>query len=337
MKALVLAGGTGSRLRPISDTMPKQLIPLANRPVLDYALETVRDLGITEIGIIVGDWAAAIIDAMGDGSRFGARFTYIHQDAPRGLAHCVLLARPFLGEDDFLLYLGDNILADGLADAAGQFRRHRPAAQIVVQKVANPRAFGVAELDADSTVTRLVEKPSQPRSDLAALGAYFFAPAVHEAVAAIGPSGRGELEITDAIQWMVDHGLDVRATVYEGYWQDVGCISDVLEGNRRLLGGLRPRVAGEVDEHSELIGPVIVEPGASVLRSRIEGPTIIGADARVEDSRIGSHTSIGPGSLVRYASVEDSIVQAGTAVTDVSDVSASLLSPERPPIEIGAP
>ena len=336
MKALVLAGGTGSRLRPVSDTMPKQLIPLANRQVLDYALETVRDLGIREIGIVVGDWAAEIIDAMGDGSRFGARLTYIHQDAPRGLAHCVLLARPFLGEDDFLLYLGDNILVDGLAEAAGQFRRNRRAAHIVVQKVADPRSFGVAELDTDSNLTRLVEKPSRPRSDLAALGAYFFTPAVHQAVAAIPPSARGELEITDAIQWLVDHGLKVGATVYEGYWQDVGRLSDILEGNRRLLGGLRSRLAGQVDEHTELIGPVVVEPGASVLRSRIEGPAIIGADTRVEDSRIGPHTSIGPGSLVRRASIEDSIVQAGTEVTDGTAVIAGYLSPERPPIEIRA-
>src|SRR6202020_633052 len=212
MKALVLSGGSGTRLRPISYSMPKQLIPVANKPVLEHVLENICDLPVAEIGIIVGDWAPQIAAALGDGARSGKRLTYTPQDQPLGLAHCVKLARPFLGDDDFVMYLGDNMLLSGITKVAAEFRSRRPAAQIVVDNVAHPSAFGIAEVDENGTVRKLVEKPRHPRSDLALIGVYFFTAAIHQAVSGIRPSVRGELEITDAIQWLLASGAEVRAS-----------------------------------------------------------------------------------------------------------------------------
>ncbi|MET9535586.1 MULTISPECIES: glucose-1-phosphate thymidylyltransferase [unclassified Streptomyces] len=325
MKALVLSGGSGTRLRPFSYSMPKQLIPIANKPVLEHVLENIRDLGVTEIGVIVGDWAPQIQAVLGDGSRLGVRITYIPQDRPTGLAACVSLARPFLGDDDFVMYLGDNMLPEGVGRIAEQFTATRPAAQVVVHKVSDPRAFGVAELDADGRVERLVEKPQNPRSDLALIGVYFFTPAIHEAVASIEPSTRGELEITDAVQWLVTHGAEVKASEYGGYWKDTGRVEDVLECNRKLLDGLKPRIDGEVDPASVLIGPVVVEAGARVIRSRIEGPVIIGAGTVVEDSHIGPHTSIGKECVLSGTHIDYSIALDGAMVSQVRGLYGSLI------------
>ncbi|MFJ9586617.1 glucose-1-phosphate thymidylyltransferase [Streptomyces acidicola] len=325
MKALVLAGGSGTRLRPFSYSMPKQLIPIANTPVLEYVLRNILDLGVTEIGVIVGDRGPEIRQAIGDGSRFGAQLTYIPQEAPLGLAHTVAIARDFLGDDDFVMYLGDNMLPDGIAGIAEEFAAHRPAAHVVVYKVPDPRAFGVAELGPGGEVLRLVEKPQQPRSDLALMGVYFFTAAIHEAVQAIEPSARGELEITDAIQWLVSSGADVRAGQYEGYWKDTGNVEDVLECNRHILEGLKPAVDGEVDDASELVGPVIVEEGARIVRSRIEGPAIIGAGTVVEDSHIGAHTSVGRDCAVTGSRLEYSIALDGASVTGVQGLRSSVI------------
>ncbi|HSX98778.1 MAG TPA: glucose-1-phosphate thymidylyltransferase [Streptomyces sp.] len=325
MKALVLSGGSGTRLRPFSYSMPKQLIPVANKPVLEHVLESIRGLGVTDIGIIVGDRASEIAEAVGDGARFGARITYIRQDQPLGLAHCVRLARSFLGEDDFVMYLGDNMLPQGIDAIAADFHRHRPAAQVVVREVADPRAFGVAELGPDGTVVRLVEKPEQPASDLALVGVYFFTPAIHEAVDAIAPSARGELEITDAIQWLVTRGADVRAGKYAGYWKDTGRAEDVLECNRWLLARLAPRIDGDVDATSEIAGRVVIEAGARVVRSRIVGPAIIGAHTVIEDSHIGPDSAIGEHCLLRATRLADSIVMAGASITQVPGLAASLI------------
>ncbi|MER5772606.1 glucose-1-phosphate thymidylyltransferase [Streptomyces sp. NPDC001985] len=325
MKALVLSGGLGTRLRPFTYSTPKQLIPVAGKAVLEHVLDNILDAGITDIGIIVGDQAPAISEAIGDGSRFGARITYIQQDEPRGLAHCVLIAREFLGDDDFLMYLGDNVLPDGISAVAEAFHTLRPDAQIVVQKVPDPSAFGVAEVDGDGIVRALVEKPAEPRSDLALIGLYFFTPAIHEAAAAIGPSARGELEITDAIQWLVTHGRTVRAAEYAGYWQDTGHVAAVLECNRRLLDTLRPALAGQIDAASEITGAVVVAAGARVVRSRIEGPAVIGAGALVEDSDIGRYTSVGPGCVLRDTGIDDSIVQDGSSVSGLRGLSGSLI------------
>jgi glucose-1-phosphate thymidylyltransferase len=325
MKALVLSGGSGTRLRPFSYSMPKQLIPIANKPVLEHVLDNIAALGVTEIGVIVGGWEPKITEVVGDGSRFGARVTYIRQDQPNGLAHCVALARPFLGDDDFVMYLGDIMLPDGVAEIADEFHARRPAAQIAVRTVADPRAFGVAELDGDGTVLRLVEKPADPRSDLAVVGVYFFTAAIHQAVAAIEPSARGELEITDAIQWLVGNGYRVGATEYRGYWKDTGRVEDVLECNRQMLGKLRAAVAGEVDDASELVGPVVVEAGARVVRSRIEGPAIVGANTVIEDSEIGPNASIGPRCVLRATHLADSIVLDGASISNIPGLHGSLI------------
>lgn len=325
MKALVLSGGSGTRLRPFSYSMPKQLIPVVNKPVLEHVLENIRELGVTEVGVIVGDWAQEIADVVGDGSRLGLRITYIPQQEPLGLAHCVTLARPFLADDDFLMYLGDNMLPEGIADVEREFRAHRPAAQVVVRKVADPRAFGVAETAPDGTVLRLVEKPEHPRSDLALIGVYFFTPAIHQAVASIEPSARGELEITDAIQWLVARGAQVRASEYHGYWKDTGRTEDVLHCNQKLLGGIRPEILGSVDDFSELNGPVRVEPGARVVRTRIDGPAVIGAGTVLEDCHIGSNTSIGRNCTLSNTRIRDSIVMDVAEIRDVPGLQNSLI------------
>jgi glucose-1-phosphate thymidylyltransferase len=325
VKGLVLAGGSGTRLRPVSHSMPKQLVPIAGRPVLEYVLEGLREIGVTEIGVVVGDRADEIVEALGDGSRFGARITYLRQDRPRGLAHCVRLARAFLAGDDFAMYLGDTMLPDGIAGAAAAFAARRSAARLLVQPVADPRGFGVAELGAGGTVRALVEKPERPRSDLAIIGVYFFTAAVHRAVAAIAPSARGELEITDAIQWLLDHGEAVTATRYDGYWKDTGRVEDVLACNRRLLAGLEPAVAGEVDAASELVGPVLVEPGARVVASRIEGPALIGTGTVIERSTVGPHVAIGPRCSLRDTRLTNSIMLAGACVEGVPGLADSLI------------
>lgn len=325
MKALVLAGGTGSRLRPLSHTMPKQLVPVANRPVLLHALDSVRDSGVVEVGVIVGDRAAAIRETVGDGAELGLRVTYLTQDAPLGLAHCVRIARDFLGDDDFVMYLGDNVLVGGIAELADRFRRARPSTQVVVTKVPDPSAYGVAEVGPDGRVQRVVEKPRRPRSDLALIGVYFFTPVVHEAVARIRPSGRGELEITDAIQWLVAQGFEVTAAQFDGYWKDTGRVDDVLECNRVLLEATVHRVDGEVDAASRLVGPVAIEPGARVVRSRVVGPAVVGAGTTVVDSYVGPYTALGAGCRLVGAGIEYSIVLDQVSVRDVRGIHGSLI------------
>lgn len=285
MKALVLSAG----VRPAGYSLPRQIVPIANKPVIEYVVENLRDVGITEIGIVVGEGGQEISELFGDGSYLGVSITYIKQDVPLGLAHCVRIARPFLGDDDFVMYLGDNVLAEGIGQIADEFARLRPSAQVLVDKVEDPRRYGVAEVDENSRVTRLIEHPQEPRSDLAMIGVYFFTPAIHAAVDAIEPSWRGELEITDALQWLVTHERDVRARMYSGFWKDTGKVEDVLECNRELLMGLRTDIQGIVDDESRLIGDVVVEEGARVVRSCIVGPAIIGA-ARWSRSRSSGRT-----------------------------------------------
>lgn len=327
MKALVLAGGMGTRLRPITHSMPKQLVPVAGRPVLVHCLEKIRDGGITEVGIIVGDRAAEIRDALGDGSALGIRITYIQQEAPFGLAHCVLIARDFLGEDDFVMYLGDNILTADLTELSRDFHAHRPAAQLVLTPVPNPSESGVAEIDQDGTVLRVVEKPAQPRSNLAMVGVYFFTPAIHEAVRNIKLSWRNEWEITDAIQWLVEQGSPVRGHVYHGFWKDTGRIEDLLECNRILLADTvtGQHIEGSVDADSTVTGPVHIQAGAQIRGSHIVGPTVIGANTVVEDSHVGPFTALGDSCLLRRAGIEDSITLDRVSVVDVIGIYSSLI------------
>ncbi|QHF96203.1 glucose-1-phosphate thymidylyltransferase [Streptomyces sp. NHF165] len=325
MKALVLAGGTGSRLRPITHTAAKQLVPVANKPVLFYGLESLVAAGVDEIGIVVGDTAEEIRAAVGDGSRFGARVTYLRQERPLGLAHAVLIARDWLGDDDFVMYLGDNFIVGGITELVADFRAHRPDARILLTKVPDPRMFGVAELGPDGGVRGLQEKPAAPRSDLALVGVYLFTPAVHEAVRAIEPSDRGELEITDALQWLLDRRLTVQATTITGYWKDTGNVLDMLEVNRSVLETLDGAVEGAVDADSELIGRVRVESGAQVVRSRIVGPAVIGAGSVVRDSCIGPSTSVAENCVIEGSEVEFSIVLGGSRIDRAGRIEGSLI------------
>jgi len=325
MKALVLSGGSGTRLRPITHTSAKQLLPVANKPVLFYGLEAIRDADITDVGIVVGDTARAIQGAVGDGSAFGLEVTYIPQDAPRGLAHAVLIAREFLGDDDFVMYLGDNFIVGGISSLVEEFRVGRPDAQIMLTRVSDPRQFGVAELDAAGEVIGLEEKPREPRGDLALVGVYIFTPAVHEAAAQLAPSWRGELEITEAIQWLIDNGRKVRSTTITGYWKDTGNVADMLEVNRIVLESLDPVRHGVVDAASELIGRVVIEGGAEISDSRIVGPVIIGAGTRVSGSYVGPFTSVARDCIIADSEIEYSIVLRGASIQGVRRIEASLI------------
>ncbi|MEW1837887.1 glucose-1-phosphate thymidylyltransferase [Nonomuraea angiospora] len=325
MKALVLAGGSGTRLRPITHTSAKQLVPVANKPVLFYGLEAIAAAGIRELGLVVGDTHAEIESAVGDGSAFGLQVTYLRQEAPLGLAHGVLIAREFLGDEDFVMYLGDNFVVGGINDLVDRFARERPAAQIMLTRVGDPRQFGVAELDAAGRVIGLEEKPARPKSDLALVGVYLFSPAVHAAVAELKPSGRGELEITDAIQWLIEAGLRVESSVISGYWKDTGNVTDMLEVNRLVLESVEPSVRGHVDDASELVGRVVVAEGAVVERSRIVGPVIIGRGARIRDSYVGPFTSIGADCAVTGSEIEYSIVLPRASIAGVGRIESSLI------------
>jgi len=315
MKGLILSGGRGTRLRPITYTSAKQLVPVANKPILFYGIEALVASGIREIGIVVGDTHQEIRDAVGDGSRFGATVTYIHQEAPLGLAHAVLTAEPFIGQDSFCMYLGDNLIRERLAPLVARFQEDKPNSQILLARVPDPTQFGVAELS-DGRVVRLVEKPKVPPSDLALVGVYMFDSHIFDAAKAIKPSARGELEITDAIQWLIDQHYVVRPHVIEGWWKDTGKLEDMLEANRIILDTLMARVEGEVVD-SDLAGKVVVEPGARVERSTVRGPAIIGRGAHIEDAYIGPFTSIGDGVVVRSSEVEHSILLEGSSVIDV--------------------
>ena len=325
MKALVLAGGAGTRLRPITHTSAKQLLPVANKPVLFYGLEAIRDAGICEVGIVVGDTAAAIEAAVGDGSAFGLRVTYVRQSAPLGLAHAVLVARDFLGDDDFVMYLGDNFIVGGITHLVGEFRAARPDAQIMLTEVDDPRQFGVAELGEAGQVVGLEEKPQQPKSDLALVGVYMFTPAIHAAVRRLAPSWRGELEITEAIQWLIETGHKVNSTVIGGYWKDTGNVADMLEVNRMVLESVEPVRCGDADEASELIGRVAIEAGARVTGSRIVGPVVIGAGTQVTGSYIGPFTSVADGCTIVDSEIEYSIVLRGASIRGVRRIEASLI------------
>src|SRR3954464_6570954 len=313
MKALILAGGAGTRLRPITHTSAKQLVPVANKPILFYGIESLAEAGIREVGIITGDTGPEVMAAVGDGSRWGIDVTYIPQDAPLGLAHCVLIAHDFLGDDDFVMYLGDNLLQQGLVDFVARFERLRQpnlqeapaAAQILLMKVPDPQRFGVAVLEAGQ-VTRLIEKPAVPPSDLALVGVYLFDPTIHAAVRAIEPSPRGELEITDAIQWLIDTGYRVRSEELHGWWIDTGKLTPLLEANRLILETLDARIDGTVDEESRIEGRVVIEEGAEIVRSTIRGPAIIGARTRVVDSYVGPFTAIAGDCVVVGSEIEHS-------------------------------
>ena len=325
MKGLILSGGKGTRLRPITHTSAKQLIPVANKPVLFYGIEAIAEAGIDEIGIIIApETGEEIRTAVGDGSRFGVRITYIPQAEPLGLAHAVLTAEPFLGEDPFVMYLGDNLLQGGIGELVEQFRSSSPDALILLTPVADPESYGIAELDGERVV-RLVEKPAQPKSDLALVGVYMFTASIHDAARSIEPSARGELEITDAIQHLVDAGMRVEPHIVRGWWKDTGRLEDMLEANRLILDNLQASVEGELQE-SQVDGRVVVEAGAVLERSTVRGPAIIGAGAHLIDAYVGPYTAVGEGCTIESSEVEHSILLAGSAIRGLNGrVETSLL------------
>ena len=313
MKGLILSGGKGTRLRPLTYTRAKQLVPVANKPVLFYGVEAIVAAGIREIGVVVGETRHEIEEALGDGSPFGARITYIDQDAPRGLAHAVLISEGFLAGEPFVMYLGDNVIAEGITALVDDYRKRGCNSQILLAKVPNPEQFGVAELE-NGRVVRLTEKPKQPRSNLALVGVYMFDATIFEAAKAIQPSGRQELEITDAIQWLIDHGRTVHPHLVTGWWKDTGKIEDMLEANRIILDTLVPRGLENIDSGSRVEGKVVVEAGATVVASTVRGPAVIGAGAEIRDAFVGPYTSIGAGCLVERCEIENSIVLQGSRI-----------------------
>jgi len=330
LKGLILSGGAGTRLRPITHTSAKQLVPVANKPVLFYGIEALVDAGVTEIGIIIApETGEEIREAAGDGSAFGAEITYIVQDKPAGLAHAVLTAEEFIGGSPFVMYLGDNLLADGLRGLVSTFREEEPDALILLTPVDDPQSYGVAELDGEGGIVRLIEKPKDPPSNLALVGVYLFAPPIFEAARALEPSWRGELEITEAIQSLIEEGKAVRSEVVSGWWKDTGQLADMLEANRLVLEEIETAIEGEVDDSSRVEGRVVVAPGAEVKSSVVRGPAVIGPGAKIEDAYIGPYSSIGEDVCVRRSEVEHSIILAGSVVEDLGTrLEASLLGRE---------
>jgi glucose-1-phosphate thymidylyltransferase len=325
LKALVLAGGEGTRLRPITHTSAKQLVPVANKPVLFYCLDAIVSSGIKDIGIIVGDTKDEIKHAVGDGKQWGANITYIEQSAPLGLAHAVITAEEFLGDSDFVMFLGDNLIKEGIKPLVSGFLKNKPNAQILLAHVEEPQRFGVAQLDSENKVIKLIEKPKNPPSDLALVGVYMFDNKIMEAVHAIKPSWRNELEITDAIQYLIDKGHCVEPHIIDGWWKDTGKLEDMLEANRMILEDLEHKCLGEVDDKSKLVGRVFLEEGAKVINSVIRGPAIIGKNTVIEDSYIGPFSSIYYDCKIKRSEIEHSIVLEKSSICDIDRVEDSLV------------
>ncbi|CAN5829996.1 glucose-1-phosphate thymidylyltransferase [soil metagenome] len=325
MKALVLAGGSGTRLRPITHTSAKQLVPVGNKPVIDFGLEAIAAAGIKDVGIIVGHTGPEIQAYVGDGSRYGIEVTYVSQPEPLGLAHAVLTAEEYLGRDDFVMYLGDNLIAGGITEFVQQFEQNKPDAQILLAKVRDPERFGVAELGPDGHVSLLVEKPPEPKSDLALVGVYLFSGNIMDACHAIDPSPRGELEITDAIQWLIDDGQQVAERTITGWWKDTGKLYDMLEANRIVLDTYEQRVDGSMDDDSEIQGRVVIEEGAELVNSTVRGPAIIGRNTKLVNTFVGPYTAIYHSCAIRNSEIEHSIVLEETTITDVGRMEDSLI------------
>ena len=316
LKGLILCAGLGTRMRPITYTVVKPLIPVANKPCIEYGIEALKASGISEVGIVVGETGPTVKKALGTGKKWGMKFTYITQENPGGLAHAALCAEDYMGDSPFLMYLGDNIIEGGVPALADRFRSGGTAATIMLKPVAEPQHFGVAEVGRNNTIKKLVEKPKRPKSDLAILGIYCFTPAIFEAARSIKPSWRGELEITDAIQWLIDQGRKVDCHIIEGWWHDTGQKKDMLEANRSVLGGLkRKAINGRVDKASRLTGKIEIARGARVSGSRIHGPTVIGPGAVLENAYVGPYTAVAAGARVEAAEVADSILMSGCEVS----------------------
>lgn len=328
MKGVLLSGGAGTRLRPITHTGPKQLVPVANKPVLQYAVEDLREAGITEIGVVLGNKGRDEIQAfLGDGSKFGVDVTYIVQGDPLGLAHAAGCARDFVGDDDFVMYLGDNILKRGIAEMVASYRSGEYDAGIALQEVENPQQFGVAAVDETGTVVRLVEKPDDPPSNLALIGVYIFSPAIFEAIERIDPSWRGELEITDAIQALLDDGRSIDSHVVEGWWKDTGQPEDILDANRLVLEELRRSIEGDIEAGAEVSGRVELAPGGVIQSGAVvRGPVSVAENTVIEEGTyVGPYTSVGPDSTVSDAHIENSVIVGESEITTNGKIIDSLI------------
>jgi glucose-1-phosphate thymidylyltransferase len=317
MKGLILSGGSGSRLRPITFTNAKQLIPVANKPILFRVIENIRDAGITEIGIVIGNTGQQIRDAVGRGGRWGVNITYIEQEQPLGLAHAVKISQDFLGDERFVMFLGDNVIEGGISPLIAQFETSQWNSQIVLTRIEDPRQYGVAELGDDGRIIRLVEKPKEPPSDLALVGIYMFDHHIFEATNAITPSWRGELEITDAIQWLIENGHTVHPYVHHGWWIDTGKREDMLEANDLVLEEIDYYVEGYVDRDSQVGRRVRVQRGAEIINSVVRGPSIIGENTRIVNSYIGPFTSIGRDVIVENSEIEHSMVLENSRIENI--------------------
>ncbi len=319
MKALILSGGKGTRLRPLTYTGAKQLVPVANKPILWYGIESIVQAGITDIGIIISPETGEEIQVKtGNGDRFGAKITYITQDQPLGLAHAVKMAQPFLGNLPFIMYLGDNLVEDPLYPFINTFQSHQDAAFILLKKVSNPSAFGVAKVDNTGKVIQLIEKPKEPPSNLALVGIYFFSPSIHEAIASIQPSARGELEITDAIQALIQMQKPVEALQLSGWWLDTGKKDDLLEANRIILDTrLESDCQGQIDAQSQVIGRVKIGVNSQIINSTIRGPVIIGENCQIENCFIGPYSSIAHGVILQDSDLEHSVILEKAQVSGV--------------------
>lgn len=318
MKGLILSGGKGTRLYPLTYTRAKQMIPVANKPVLVRVIEAIRDAGIEEIGIVTGDTAPEIQAHLQDGSKWGVRLTYIPQDSPDGLAHAVKISRDFLGDDRFVMFLGDNVIQGGISSLISDFAKSDWNSQIVLKEVEQPQHYGVASLRADGSIERLIEKPKDPPSNLALVGIYMFDETIWQAVDGIKPSARGELEITDALQWLIDAGHKVYPHVHKGWWIDTGKPTDMLEANSLVLEELVPGIHPEaIITDSEVDRRVTVEKGARIINSVVRGPAIIGENTVIENSYIGPFSSIYHDVLIRNCEIERSIILENSTVADL--------------------
>lgn len=324
MKALILSGGRGTRLRPITHTSAKQLIPIANKPILFYVLEDIAASGIKQAGIVVGDTKDEIKSAVGDGSIWGLKIDYIKQEAPLGLAHAVKISQSYLGDDDFVMYLGDNLIKEGISSLVEEFKRNKPNAQILLAKVPHPENFGVAELNGDKVVS-LQEKPRQPKSDFALVGVYMFDKNIFKAVNDIKLSSRNELEITDAIQYLIDNGYRVSPHVINGWWKDTGKLEDMLDANSLMLEAISSDVSGSVDSSSKIEGKVCISKGSQIINSNIRGPVIVGTNTKILDSYIGPFTSINNGATIENSEIEHSIILESSKIKDVKRLEDSLV------------
>ena len=325
MKGLLTAGGHGTRLRPITHTKNKHLIPIANRPMLTYAIEYLSDVGIKEIGIIVNADDDEIEKSFGSGKKLGVKLTYIPQRAPLGLAHVIKIAEPFIGKDKFLFYLGDNILVGGVRQFVDEFEAAGSNCHLVLSKVPDPERFGVPEISGDQIIS-IEEKPSNPKSDFAVTGIYLYDSSIFEAVNRIKPSARGELEISNAHQYLLDSGKSVSFSEITGWWKDTGKPSDLLEANRLILDNLHGKNSAKIDNKSFVTGRIVAGKGTTVKNSKVRGPVILGKNVHVENAYIGPYTSISDDCDIIGCEVEYSIVMSGSSLKDVEKrIEASLL------------